>query len=83
MSCRHLLSVGCLVLCSASFPSADKIAFHEPVRGLDQLHDVDKLLEGHDRERDRGDNPGPETVDLVGPGQLQSSSTPRACKRAG
>lgn len=59
-----------ILQCVASLPSADKIAFNQPVGCLDQLHDVDKLFECHDRKRDRGNHPGPEAVNLVGTSQL-------------
>lgn len=58
--------------------SAQAVTLCEPAAGVDQLDNVDKLLEQHDRGRDAGDNPGPEAVDLVGAGHLKSAGTPGA-----
>ena len=57
--------------CSAFGLSSFDIALGQPARRLDQLHDVDELLGGHDRTRHAGNDPRPEAVHLVGARQLE------------
>jgi hypothetical protein len=40
------------------------------------------LLEQHDWRRDASDDPWPEAIDLVGPGHLEGTGTPRASEEA-
>lgn len=68
----QLLAVGTAVLA---------ITLCEPAARVDQLDNVDKLLEQHDRGSDASDDPGPEAVDLVCAGHLERTGTPRAGKK--
>ena len=71
MTFSPLLAVQC---CLAVGP----VTFNHQLAGIDHLDNVDKLLESHDRGRDTGDHPRPETVNLVSSGHFQSTSTPWA-----
>lgn len=47
------------------------ITFSKPLARLDNLYDIDKLFEEHDREADARDDPRPEAVHLVGACELE------------
>lgn len=79
----HLFQMPSLTLRKALRSSHFNITFGEPFTGLDQLHHIQKLLPGHDRERHPGDDPWPEAVHLVGTSQLHRPGTARGCEEGG
>jgi hypothetical protein len=73
--------IGCLlapplVRESGSSPGLD-ISLGQPLAGIDQLKDVEKLLVGHDRSAHASNGPRHKRVHLVGPRQLQRTGTVR------
>ena len=58
--------------------AALNVSLNQQLAGVDQLDNVDKLLEQHDRGRDGGDDPRERAVDFVGAGHLKGTRTPGA-----
>lgn len=82
-ACSCWIRTGSLSLLAVpSLPPACKVTLCQPLAGIDQLHDIDELLEGHYGSRDSSDHPGPEAVKLISSGHFQSTCTPWASEKA-
>lgn len=82
-ACSCWIRTGSLPLLAVPrLPPACEVALCHPLAGIDQLHNIDKLLEGHHGSRDSSNRPWPEAVELVSSGHFQSTSTPWASEKA-
>lgn len=82
-ACSYWIRASSLPLLAVPrLPPACEVTLCHPFAGIDQLHNIDELLEGHDGSRDSSNRPWPEAVELVSSGHLQSTSTPWASEKA-